>query len=231
MTDLLHIVPAPPTPPPDATATSAAPAAPSVLKENVAPLAGPSTRRRASRPRTAQRRRGSRIVASLIANSTIVKVPPSPAELDALSTRQLHIIVNQAYRLMDTDDPPGGAMELYETIVGELERRTHLATERPFVQEPKGAFRDNPVDCRFELFVGGALAVYVKYRMNGGQLILLEGVEQPRYRDEGLDATLMRHVVLNAHKRRLSLVAHCSMAYFFLAENPQYQALTGPSAR
>jgi predicted GNAT family acetyltransferase len=155
----------------------------------------------------------------------------APADLAALSTRQLRVMVNQAYKLMDTDYPPSGAIDRYEMIVEELEHRAQQAVERGTAHQVKETFRDNPLYCRFELFIDGALAAYVKYTMNGGQVILLDGVEQPEFRDLGLDATLMRHVVLNAHKRRLGLIPQCPMAFTFLADNPQYQALTGQPAR
>ncbi|MCU1631639.1 MAG: hypothetical protein JWM61_291 [Micrococcaceae bacterium] len=67
--------------------------------------------------------------------------------------------------------------------------------------------------------------------MIGGQLFLIHGVEQPEFRDQGIDATLMRHVVLNAHRRRLSLIPQCPMAFSFLADHPEYQALIAQPTR
>ncbi|BBE24485.1 hypothetical protein MN0502_33680 (plasmid) [Arthrobacter sp. MN05-02] len=157
----------------------------------------------------------------------------SPKDLTALSTRQLRVMVNQAYKLMDTDYPPTGALDRYEMIVDELEDRAQQAMERGsgYGHQPKETFRDNPLYCRFELFIDGTLAAYVKYTMNGGQVILLDVVEQPEFRDQGIDETLMRHVVLNVHKRRLSLIPQCLTAFSFLADHPQYQVLTGQSQR
>jgi predicted GNAT family acetyltransferase len=155
----------------------------------------------------------------------------SSEDLTALSTRQLRVMVNQVYKLMDTDYPPAGATDRYEMLVEELEHRAQQAAERGNgsvhpMHQLKETFRDNPLYCRFELFVDGTLGAYVKYTMNGAQIILTDGVEQPAFRDQGLDATLMRHVMLNAHKRRLGLVPQCPMAFSFLADHPQYQVLT-----
>ena len=148
-----------------------------------------------------------------------------------MPTRQLRVLVNQAYRLMDLDYPPTGAVDRYEMIVDELECRAEQATERGSAHQLKETFRDNPLYCRFELFIDGTLAAYMRYTMNGGQVILLDGVEQPEFRDQGFDGTLMRHLVLNVHKRRLNLVPQCSMAFSFLADNPQYRVLTAQSGR
>jgi predicted GNAT family acetyltransferase len=155
----------------------------------------------------------------------------SPKDLTALSTRQLRVMVNQAYKLMDTDFPPAGALDRYEMIVDELEHRARQAAERGSVDQPKETFRDNPLYCRFELFIDGTLAAYVKYTMVGAQVILLDGVERPEFSGQGIDGTLMRLIVLNAHKRRLGLVPQCPMAFSFLADHPQYQVLTGQSQR
>ncbi|MDQ0734751.1 GNAT family N-acetyltransferase [Arthrobacter agilis] len=138
-------------------------------------------------------------------------------------------MVNQAYKLMDTAYPPTGAIEGYEMIVEELEYRAEQAAERgtSSAHQPKETFRDNPLYRRFELFIDGTLAAYVKYTMDAGTVSLIDGVEQAVFHGHGLDAVLMRHVVLNVHKRRLGLIPGCPMAITFLADHPQYQVLIG----
>jgi predicted GNAT family acetyltransferase len=155
----------------------------------------------------------------------------STENLRALSTRQLRVMVNQAYKLMDTAYPPYGVLDRYDLLVDELEHRAQQAADRATTHRAREAFRNNPLYCRFELFIDGTLAVYLKYEMNGGQLLLIDGVEQPEFRDQGIDATLMRQVVLNAHRRRLSLIPQCPMAFSFLADHPEYQALTARPTR
>jgi predicted GNAT family acetyltransferase len=213
MTELLHPAPTDPTP----TTTPAEPGDVLSLTEFSAP-------RRTSEARVTRPERES----ALLQNDL------SSEDLAALSTRQLRVMVNQAYKLMDTDYPPTGAIDRYEMIVEELEHRAQQATDRgtgpgtgpDTGHQLKETFRDNPLYCRFELFIDGTLAAYVKYTMSGGRVVLVDGIEQPAFRDQGIDATLMRHVVLNAHKRRLGLVPQCPMAFTFLADNPQYQILT-----
>ncbi len=155
----------------------------------------------------------------------------SAQELAALPTRHLRVLVNQAYKLMDTDYPPAGTVDRYEMIVEELECRVQQAQTRQPVRQLKETFRDNPLYRRFELFIDGELAAYLRYTMNGGQLVLVDSVEQPGFRDQGIDVTLMRNVVLNAHKRRLSVVPQCPAAFSFLADHPQYRVLTARLTR
>lgn len=146
-------------------------------------------------------------------------------DLTAVPTRQLRIMANQTYRLIDSDYPPAGAVERYQSIVELLEHRARQATERGPALQPRETFRDNLLYRRFELFVDGRLAAYLKYSMNGGQVNLLDGVEQTGFRDQGFDATLMRHVLLNVHKRRLNVMPQCPMALSFLADHPEFRSL------
>lgn len=149
----------------------------------------------------------------------------SSGHLITLSTRQLRVMVNQAYDLLDQDYPPAGAVERYEMIVEELDDRARQAVGRAPDRQIKETFRDNPLYCRFELFVDGTLAAYLKYTLHGGQIVLLVGVERPAFQGQGFNETLMRHIILNAHKRRLSLIPQCPMALSFLADHPEYQTL------
>ncbi|WP_104117789.1 GNAT family N-acetyltransferase [Arthrobacter sp. B1805] len=149
----------------------------------------------------------------------------STEDLTTASTRQLRIMANQVYRMLDTDYPPPGAVERYQSVVDELGYRARQAMERGPVAPPRETFRDNLLYRRFELFVDGRLAAYLKYSMNGGQVNLLDGVEQTGFRDQGFDTTLMRHVMLNVHKRRLNVAPQCPMAFSFLADHPEFRLL------
>lgn len=151
----------------------------------------------------------------------------TPAEVASLSMRRLRMLVNQAYALMDTDYPSARAVERYEMLVDELELRAEAAENRNATKTSREKFRDSPLHCRFELFMDGNLAAYMQYRMSGGDLTLIMGTELPGFRDQGADQTLMRNIVLNAHKRRLKLTPSCPMAYAFLTDHPQYQQFTG----
>ncbi|WDF35127.1 N-acetyltransferase (plasmid) [Arthrobacter agilis] len=152
--------------------------------------------------------------------------PLTPVVLASLSIRRLRMLVNQAYTLMDTDYPPSRTVDRYEMLVDELERRAEAAEKRHPVNATREKFRDNSLSCRFELFTDGHLVAYMQYRMTGGNLTLILGNELPGFRDQGAATTLMRNIVLDAHKRRLNLIPRCQMASTFLADHPQYQQYT-----
>jgi predicted GNAT family acetyltransferase len=137
--------------------------------------------------------------------------------------------VNRTYQPMDTDHRATGPIESYEPISSDLDGRAQQAMNRGPAHQLKETFRDNPLDSRFELLIGGAVAAHVTYTTKGGQVVLTDGVEHPGFRDQGMDVNLMRHIVLNAHQQRLSLIPQCPMAFSFLADHPQYQALTARS--
>ncbi|WP_191931450.1 N-acetyltransferase [Arthrobacter bussei] len=156
--------------------------------------------------------------------------PLTPAVLASLSIRRLRMLVNQAYTLMDTGFSPSRTVDRYEMLVDELERRAEAAKKRHPVSTTREKFRDNSLSSRFELFIDGHLVAYMQYRMNGGDLTLIMGNELSGFRDQGAATTLMRAVVLDAHKRRLNLIPRCQMASTFLADNPQYQQYTSHHA-
>ncbi|MEG9246635.1 N-acetyltransferase [Arthrobacter sp. Soc17.1.1.1] len=103
---------------------------------------------------------------------------------------------------------------------GDPEVRAQQSTDRGSRHQLEETFRDNPLDGRFELLIDGALAAHLTYTVKGEQVVLTDGVEHPGFRDQGMDVTLMRHIVLDAHRRRLSLVPQCPMAFSFLADHP-----------
>jgi predicted GNAT family acetyltransferase len=146
-------------------------------------------------------------------------------DLAPLSNRQLRIMSNHLFAILDTDFPPADAVDRFASVSEEIGNRERQARQRAPRQQPKETFRDNALYSRFELYVDGTLAAYAKYTMTGAHVHLTDGIEQPAYRDLGLDTTLMRHVMLNAHKRRLDIVPGCPMAFAFLADHPQYQTL------
>ncbi|KQN95938.1 hypothetical protein ASF21_15450 [Arthrobacter sp. Leaf234] len=152
---------------------------------------------------------------------------PTPAVLASLSVRRLRTLVNQAYTLMDTGFPPSRTVDRYEMLVDELERRAEAAKKRHPVSATREKFRDNSLSSRFELFIDGHVVAYMQYRMTGGDLTLIMGDELPGFRNQGAATTLMRDIVLDAHKRRLNLIPRCPMAHAFLADHPQYQQYTG----
>lgn len=152
-------------------------------------------------------------------------VPEIPEDLTAVSTRELRILSNQLYRVLDTDFPPFGMQEHYEDVVEVLTVRQAHAVEATETDTLREKFRDNSVSSRFELFHDGTMVGYVKYDMRSGRVRLLETVVGPAYARAGLEPVLVRAALLNIHHRRLAPIPYCRHAQAFLAANPQFRAL------
>lgn len=167
-------------------------------------------------------------VPGVIRSRRQAKAEPEILSLHAvadLPTRQVRILINQTYRLLDSDHPPAGTAQQYALLAEELEARAERAA-RPMPGRAREAFRDAPLYRRFELIIDGTVAAYLRYDLVGGRLFLLDAVVKAGHYTEGIDRTLMHHVLLNAHKRRLRVIPRSVVARRFLAENPRYQALT-----
>jgi hypothetical protein len=87
-----------------------------------------------------------------------------PLDLTHEPIRDLRRWSNALYKVLDTGYPPLSAVDDYQRIVSELERREAKNTQtlQSVVRE---TFRDNALGHRFELFRNGLLAGYVSYTM------------------------------------------------------------------
>jgi predicted GNAT family acetyltransferase len=143
-------------------------------------------------------------------------------DLTAVPLAELRILANRMFRLLDTDHPPLQAGERYAALVAEIEDRSSRAAAGTDVRE---VFKDSAFNSRFELYFDGRLAAYIRYSMLGGSLTLRALVEKTGFEGRGLGGVIMRRAMLNAHKRRLSVVPGCPSAEAFLEQNPQYRTL------
>jgi hypothetical protein len=141
------------------------------------------------------------------------------------SLRELRVLASQMYRLIDTDFPPAGALERYQAIAEELNARPQQVAQYQPTHDLHERFQDSVFSSRFELYLDGELATYMKYAMHGGQVRLLEIVVRPRFQHLNLDPVLMRHIMFNVHRRRLEVSFNCSVAATFLEENPHFLTL------
>ncbi len=148
-----------------------------------------------------------------------------PGDLSAASTRQLRMLCNRTYQLLDMDHPAPELRERYDALMEELGRRELQAGNRGNVDDAREKFRDNALFSRFELYRNGVMAGYVQYDMRGGDVHLLHAVIDPRFRRLGLEPVLMQAVLLNAHRRRLAVVPYCPEAQDFLRDHPQFLSL------
>jgi predicted GNAT family acetyltransferase len=148
-----------------------------------------------------------------------------PEDLTIVSTRQLRVLCNQAYRLLDRDFPPMEVLHQYEQLVEEIERREVQAEARTEPARTRSGFRDNSLFSRFELFSDGTMVGHVKYEMKGSHAVLIQAVVDPRFDAVDVEPALIRQVLLNAHRRRIAVVPYCPRVREFLIEFPQYRSL------
>lgn len=157
--------------------------------------------------------------------------PEFPKDLAAVSTRQLRVLCNQTYRLLDRDFPPMDALHHYELLVEEVERREAQAETRTAPVKTRVGFRDNTLFCRFELFSDGTMVGHVKYEMKGSHAVLIQAVVDPRFDAGDVEPALIRQVLLNAHRRRVAVVPYCPRVREFLTLFPRYRALLATDQR
>jgi predicted GNAT family acetyltransferase len=146
-------------------------------------------------------------------------------DLTTVPLADLRILANRMFRILDSDRPPLQAGERYAAVVDEIQDRSRAIAARGSSRGIREVFKDSGFNARFELYFDGSLAAYIRYSMLGGQLTLRALVEKPGFEGRGLGSVLMRHAMLNAHKRRLSVVAGCAAAQAFIEQNPQYRTL------
>jgi predicted GNAT family acetyltransferase len=143
------------------------------------------------------------------------------ADFSAMPLRRLRTMANRLYRLLDVDFPPAGAVERYQTVTEELTLRAADTGDRTAGGNRQEVFNDNRFHSRFELYDDGVLAAYMKYVITAGRLFLLGGAEQPGFRGDGLGDVLTRHILLDAHKRRLEVVPPGGTAAMSPGGSPQ----------
>ncbi|MHA7278019.1 GNAT family N-acetyltransferase [Arthrobacter sp. Hz1] len=82
---------------------------------------------------------------------------------------------------------------------------------------------DHQLLSRFEVYSDGHVAGYSRYRIDTGQLWILETVIDDRhYKGCHLDKVLMDAVLSSAHRRRLAILPFCPMIRAYLSTQPQY---------
>lgn len=149
------------------------------------------------------------------------------AGLPARPLAELRVLANRLFRIMEADHPPLFAYERYLAVTGEIQSRVDRITARNVAGRDREVFKNSPYNSRFELYCDGSLAAYVRYSMMRGELTLRTLTEKPGFEDRGFGRTLLRHAMLDAHRRRLRVVPGCPAVRAFLEQHPQYLALSG----
>lgn len=162
---------------------------------------------------------------SIGARDTASHIPVDAAHLAGMSTRELRLLCNRTYKALDTDYPPFETVGLYQELVEVLEQRESEALSRTRSEAARERFRDNQWASTFELIRNGIVAGYIKYRIDGGDLTLLHLVVDPQFTDVGVEASLVRHTLLDLHRRRLSVTSLCPEISAFIVDHPEFAAL------
>lgn len=146
-------------------------------------------------------------------------------QLHDLTTRELRMLCNQAYRMLDTDWPPFESVGRYQTLCDALDVREAAAHQRSRLAESRERFRDNQWTDAFELIRNGVVAGRMRYRLRQQDVSLLDLVVDPRFEGPDIAQALIRHILLDLHRRRLSTTSFCPSVAAFVSARPEFATL------
>jgi predicted GNAT family acetyltransferase len=92
------------------------------------------------------------------------------------------------------------------------------------VPSATGQVRDNPAEHRFELDVGGHLAV-AYYSLADGVITFTHTEVPPELGGQGVGSQLIHGAMQQVKGRGLKVVAHCPFVGSYLGKHPEYGAL------
>lgn len=84
---------------------------------------------------------------------------------------------------------------------------------------------DNPARRRFEILVDDALAGFTTYVPRDGVLVFTHTQIEPRFRDAGVGAALVRATLDQVRERGGRLVPECPFMAAFIKRHPEYASL------
>jgi predicted GNAT family acetyltransferase len=92
--------------------------------------------------------------------------------------------------------------------------------------------RDNPAEARFEAFVDGALAGFLRYRVHDGRITLVHTEVGDSYAGHGVGTQLARTALEQAAAAGLMVVPVCPFVVETVRRDPErYLDLVEPSVR
>jgi uncharacterized protein (TIGR00251 family) len=97
-------------------------------------------------------------------------------------------------------------------------------------QEP-AVVTDNEAQLRFEIRVGGELAGFVGYILNGSLIDLVHTEIDPRFRGGGLGGQLVRASLDSARDRGLAVLPTCPFIRSWIRKHPDYKDLVPEDRR
>ena len=90
--------------------------------------------------------------------------------------------------------------------------------------------RDNADAHRFELPVGGEVAVVI-YNRSGQNLMITETLVPERLEGQGIASRLAKHVIADARERGLLILPVCPFFSAYLQKHPEHADVVHPTYR
>ena len=90
---------------------------------------------------------------------------------------------------------------------------------------------DNPKTSRYELHVGGELAGFINYHLNGNVISLIHTEIDPKFEGGGLASRLARFSLDDARNRQLAVLPFCPYVRSWLTKHPDYVDLVPADRR
>ncbi len=89
--------------------------------------------------------------------------------------------------------------------------------------------KDNPARSRFEVTLGGAMAV-VQYRRAADRIVLLHTEVPGALSGKGVGSKLVRGTLDAARAERLKVVPRCGLVAAYIGRHPEYRDLLADTA-
>lgn len=88
---------------------------------------------------------------------------------------------------------------------------------------------DNPEEQRYEGYVDGALAGFVEYGDEAGQLVLEHTEVEPSFEGRGVGSRLAAGVLDDIRRRGVRVGVRCPFVRRFVMQHPEYRDLVVPT--
>ena len=89
---------------------------------------------------------------------------------------------------------------------------------------------DNPESHRYELPVGGEVAVVI-YNLSGQNLMITETLVPVALEGQGIASRLAKHVIADARTRNLLILPVCPFFSAYLQKHPEHAEVVHPTYR
>ena len=89
---------------------------------------------------------------------------------------------------------------------------------------------DNPESHRYELPVGGEVAVVI-YNLSGQNLMITETLVPVALEGQGIASRLAKHVIADARARNLLILPVCPFFSAYLQKHPEHAEVVHPTYR